>query len=74
VHYCGTRQVPLALLVAYLSVRVFAPTASGHTRLTCYVVHVKMALWIMVLSLGTFGPSESVSIVDSAVLFSKKKE
>ena len=42
--------------------------------LTRYVVQVKMALWIMVLSLGTFGPSESVSIVDSAVLFSAKKK
>jgi len=39
----------------------------------CYIVQVKMALWIVVLSLGTFGPSESVSIVDSAVLFSKKE-
>ena len=32
VHYCGTGQVPSALLVAYPPVRVFASTASGHAR------------------------------------------
>ena len=74
-HYCGTRQVPSTLLVAY------PPSeCSLQLRLAMqgdvdgYVVQVKMALWIIVLPLGTFGPSESVLIVDSAVLFSKKKK
>lgn len=34
----------------------------GKVMLACYLVQLKMASWIMVLSLGTFGPSEYILI------------
>ena len=37
--------------------------------LACYFVQLKMASWIMVLSLGTFGPSEYTLIADGLVFF-----
>ena len=41
--------------------------------LGCYFVQLNMASWIMVLSLGTFGPAEYALIADGLV-FLKRNE